>query len=108
MLQPQFFLPDLLDFSLSVLFVGLAVVSIFKFPGEYPLLMFAILGPSLVKVAFEYPLMSMSRYVLPLFPGFILLAQAGGRRLFHFVWLTISIILMALAAAGFFLWQWVA
>ncbi len=108
MIGPHPFLPDFMDFSLTIIFIILAVIAAFKLPGEYSLLMIAILIPPLVKVAFNYPLMSMSRYLLPLFPGFLLLARAGRSRVFNFLWLVISMILMGLAAAGFFLWQWVA
>ncbi len=99
---------DFMDFSLTMLFIGLTVIAAFKLPGEYSLLMAAVLGPSIVKVAFDMPLMSMSRYLLPLFPGFLLLAHFGRKPLFHWLWLIFSLTLMALAAAGFFLWQWVA
>ncbi len=104
----QIYIPDFLDFTLSILFIGLTVVAAFKLPGEYSLLMFAVVMPGLVKVALNYPLMSMSRYLLPVFPGFLLLAHFGRKRLFNWLWLIFSITLMVLAAGGFFLWQWVA
>ncbi len=108
LIGPKGCITDFMDFTLTMIFIILMVVAAFKLPGEYWMFMAAILVPSTVKVAFDMPLMSMSRYLLPLFPGFLILADLGRRRLFHFSWLIFSTALMAISAAGFFFWWWVA
>ncbi|PZR98899.1 MAG: hypothetical protein DLM69_08060, partial [Candidatus Chloroheliales bacterium] len=55
------------------------------------------------------PLLSISRFVVVLFPAFMLLGLAGARsRTFHLVWLLLSVMLLALYFIRFANWYWVA
>jgi hypothetical protein len=49
------------------------------------------------------PLMSTSRYVLVLFPAFVVLAQLGRHRRLHYSWLILSLLLL-----GFFLYAFLS
>ena len=100
--------PVFLDLLAAVLLVGLVIGAFRRLPREHMLLMGPLLLLSLVRVNDQGLLRSMSRYVLPLFPGYILLARAGARSRFHWPWICSSFALQALASAVFFLWFWVA
>ena len=54
------------------------------------------------------PLLSFPRFVLVLFPAFILLAAAGRRPWLHYLILTVSLLLLALYTIRFTNWFWVA
>ena len=54
------------------------------------------------------PLLSFPRFVLVLFPAFILLAAAGRRPWLHYLILAVSLLLLALYTIRFTNWFWVA
>jgi len=60
------------------------------------------LGSFLIKVLESGILISTSRYVLVLFPGFLLLAEWGKNRWFDWLWSAVSFISMLLLATFFF------
>ena len=96
------------DLFFALLFVGLTIVAFHKLPMLYALYMAVMLAGTLTKVAGVQPLLSLSRYVLVLFPGFVLLARLGQRGL----WWNRLIVYSALALSLFFsgqftIWGWV-
>jgi len=56
----------------------------------------------------QNPLLSLPRFVLILFPAFILLARAGRRPWVHYLILTLSFLLLGLYTIRFANWYWVA
>lgn len=88
--------PDLLFLALTVL----SFVGPWRFPREgrayalYAAVLFLFL--QLFPIAGPMPLASLSRYVLEIFPAFIILAALGEKRTFHVSWLL-------MAEAGFFM-----
>ncbi|TES91811.1 MAG: hypothetical protein E3J88_01925 [Anaerolineales bacterium] len=96
------------DLFLAVLFITLTVIAFRKLPVEYGLLMVGLLAISVLKVTNYGLLESVSRYVLPIFPGFLVLADWGKNRWFHRVWTVLTLALLLLLASIFFTWGWVA
>jgi hypothetical protein len=97
-----------LDLFATLLFALLTIISFRSLPREHTLVMGAMLLIALTRVSDLGLLRSMSRYSLPLFPGFILLARAGRRPAVHWLWIVLCFTLQATASALFFLWYWVA
>ena len=102
--QPNFFgkiyvYPDLL----SVFLFGWAIIWAAK-RSWWPeaIFMSATLGSFLIKVLDSGLLISTSRYVLVLFPGFLMLAEWGKNRWFDKVWSVVSFALMLFLATFFF------
>jgi len=89
------------------LFAALIMIAFRVLPREYMLLMVSLFFVPLVKLSGDGLLRAMSRYVLPLFPGFVLLARSGRRPRFRWPWICLSFTLQAIASAAFFLWFWV-
>lgn len=93
---------SLVDLVPDLLFLALTILSFagpWRFPGEarvyalYAAVLFLFL--QLFPIAGPMPLASLSRYVLEMFPAFIILAALGKKRTFHASWLL-------MAEAGFF------
>ena len=97
-----------MDFVIAVLFISLMAATVKYLPLEYPLLMLVLFAPTLFKVGESGIFVSVSRYVLPLFPGFMILGYWGQNKIFRIGWLVISFALQALMSAAFILWVWVA
>jgi hypothetical protein len=96
------------DLLFAVLFIGLTIVALFRLPSMYGLYMAATLTGALAKVADVQPLLSLSRYVLVLFPGFVLLAMLGRRS----AWWNRAIVypsatLLLFFTGQFAIWGWV-
>ncbi len=70
--------------------------------------MIVLFLPALMKITHQNYLVSISRYVLPLWPGFMMLAIFGENKLFNRFWFTISSLLLLIASALFFISFWVA
>jgi len=71
----QFRVIEPFDLTFAVLFIALTVAAWRTLPRIYGSYMAAMLGGSLTKVSEVQPLLSLSRYVLVLFPGFVVLTQ---------------------------------
>jgi hypothetical protein len=96
------------DLFFAFLFIGLTAISFFRLPLMYALYSSLALIGALTKVGEVQPLLSLSRYVLALFPGFMLLARAGERS----TWWNRAIVYPSVALSVFFvgqfvLWGWV-
>jgi hypothetical protein len=96
------------DLAFAVLFALLTVQAFRKLPGMYGLYMAATLLGTLSKVSDVQPLLSVSRYVLVLFPGHILLAMWGERHAWaNRIVLYPSLALWLFYAGQFAIWGWV-
>lgn len=67
----------------------------------------AVLLSALVKVNQTNTLVSTARYVLPLFPIYLMLAKAGRQRWAAYLWFTTSALAWFLASMAFFSWLWI-
>jgi hypothetical protein len=91
-----------------VLFVGLTVVAWRRFGAPYGLFSAVSLAIPLSVPSERWPLLSMPRFGLVLFPCFLALAALGGRPRAHTAILVVSSIMLGIAVAQWSLWQWVA
>jgi hypothetical protein len=90
------------------LFAGLTVVAWRRFGAPYGL--FAALGLALpLSVPSDrWPLLSLPRFGVVIFPFFLALAALGGRPRVHAAILACSALFLGLAVVQWSLWQWVA
>ena len=99
---------ETLDTMLVLLAIPLLIYGFVRLPLEYaifPLMLYLLplFSPSTV-----HPLMSMSRFLIVMFPLFIALAILTRRQLTFTLALVPSIVLLALLTAQFATWYWVA
>jgi hypothetical protein len=104
----QFRFVEPFDLLLALLFIALTIAAFRKLPLIYPLYMAAMLAGTLTKVSDIQPLLAVSRYVLVLFPGFVVLARWGWQR----VWVHRLVIygfsaLLIFFTGQFAIWGWV-
>jgi Gpi18-like mannosyltransferase len=97
----------LLDTLLAVLFIALLVGVYKMLPKEYFLIMLVLFLPALMKIDNVNQLVSVSRYLLCLFPGFIILGYWGKNAIFHRVLVILFFMGQAITSAAFFMWIWV-
>ncbi len=90
------------------LFVWLSVIVWRRFGAIYGLYCLAGLAIPLSAPSSRWPLLSMPRFGLALFPVFFALAVIGGRPRAHTAILGASAILLGVAVSQWALWQWVA
>ena len=91
-----------------VLFVFLTVVAWRRLGAPYGLYCAVGLAIPLSAPSTKWPLLSMPRFGLALFPIFIALAVVGGRPRLHTAILAVGGILLGVAISQWALWQWVA
>ncbi|HZT54260.1 MAG TPA: mannosyltransferase family protein, partial [Gaiellaceae bacterium] len=91
-----------------VLFVWLATIAWRRFGAPYGLFSFASLAIPLSVPSDKWPLLSMPRFGLAVFPLFLALAVVGGRPRLHAGIVAVSGILLGVAVVQWALWQWVA
>jgi hypothetical protein len=99
-------LPPFLDLAVTLLFGSLTVLAFRRLgvgPGLY---MAAMLLVPMSKITADDRLQSMTRYVLVLFPGFMLLALAGDRPLVNRIIVVFSLLLLGIFTAVFVHWGW--
>ncbi|MEX1172113.1 MAG: glycosyltransferase family 39 protein, partial [Chloroflexota bacterium] len=90
----------LLNLAGLLLFGGLILAGLRRLPLSYSL----YVVPQLVLLAIRaptWPLMSGARYLLVLFPCFVILALAGRNPRFHTAWVVISLLLLGFFATKF-------
>jgi hypothetical protein len=90
------------------LFAWLSVVAWRRFGPVYGLYCLVSLAIPLSVPSSRWPLVSMPRFGLALFPIFLALAVVGGRPRAHTAILAVSGILLGVAVSQWALWQWVA
>ena len=91
-----------------VLFVVLTVVVWRRFGAPYGLFCALSLAIPLSAPAERWPLVSIPRFGLVVFPFFLALAALGGRPRVHTAIVGVSAIMLGVAVSQWALWQWVA
>ena len=90
------------------LFLWLTVVAWRRFGAPYGLFCALSLALPLSTPSSEWPLQSLPRFGLVVFPFFLALAVIGGRPRLHAVIVATSSVLLGVAVTQWALWQWVA
>ena len=95
-------------FAFLVLLIALTVIAWRRFGAPYGLFCAVSLAIPLSAPSTRWPLLSMPRFGLVLFPCFLALAVIGGRPRVHTAILVVSSIMLGVAVTQWALWQWVA
>jgi mannosyltransferase PIG-V len=95
-------------FAFLVLLVALTVVAWRRFGAPYGLFAAVSLAIPLSVPSERWPLLSMPRFGIVLFPCFLALATLGGRPRVHTAILVASSVMLGVAVTQWALWQWVA
>ncbi len=96
------------DILLGVWALVLLVIGLRRLPFQYTLYALVLLVPSLTKILNNDTLMSLSRYVLPIFPLFVLHDRMLTTRGARIAVGTVFLAGQALLAFMFYRWMWVA
>jgi hypothetical protein len=91
-----------------VLFVVLTVIAWRRFGAAYGLFAALSLAIPLSAPSERWPLLSLPRFGLTIFPLFLALASLGGRPRAHTAIVAVSSLLLGVSVAQWALWQWVA
>ncbi len=90
-----------LNLLVLVLFVALFIWGLKRLPSTYSVITGIFLIAILMTDTPQFPLVSLNRYVLPLFPAFLLLAQWGRNRSFRYSYVAVAAMLMGAQALIF-------
>jgi hypothetical protein len=96
------------DLAFLVLFIVLTVIAWRRFGAAYGLFAAVSLAIPLSYPSSRWPLLSLPRFGLGIFPLFLALAFLGGRPRVHTALVACSAVLLGLAVVQWALWQWVA
>ena len=96
------------DAFFGLLFIVLTGIAFRKLPAAFGTYVGVSLLPTLLLPIAGMPLQSIPRYVLVLFPGFVVLAWLGRKPAWHRVVLYPSALLLAFFTALYVAWYWVA
>jgi hypothetical protein len=99
---------NLENLAFLVLFVVLTVLAWRRFGAPYGLFAAVSLAIPLSVPSERWPLLSLPRFGLTIFPLFLALAALGGRPRAHTAILAVSSLLLGVAVVQWSLWQWVA
>ena len=91
-----------------VLFIVLTVIAWRRFGAPYGLFAALSLAIPLSVPSDRWPLLSMPRFGLTIFPLFLALASLGGRPRAHTAIVVVSSLLLGVSVVQWALWQWVA
>ncbi len=91
-----------------VLFIALTVIAWHRFGAPYGLFAAISLAIPLSVPSERWPLLSLPRFGLTVFPFFLALAALGGRPRVHTAIVGVSSLLLGVAIVQWALWQWVA
>ena len=92
----------------TLLFLALAALAWRRFGAPYGLFALVSLAVPLSFPAERFPLLSMSRFGLVVFPLVLALAVLGARKRLHEAIVAVSTLLLGVAVVQWALWQWVA
>jgi hypothetical protein len=95
-------------FLFLLLFAALTVVAWRRFGAPYGLYSALSLAVPLSIPSERWPLLSLPRFGLVVFPFFLALAALGGRPRAHTAIVGVSAIMLGVAVSQWALWQWVA
>ncbi|HST26410.1 MAG TPA: mannosyltransferase family protein [Gaiellaceae bacterium] len=90
------------------LFIWLSIVAWRRFGAVYGVYCLVGLAIPLSAPSSRWPLLSMPRFGLALFPIFLALAVVGGRPRAHTAILAVSAVVLGVAVSQWAVWQWVA
>ena len=99
---------NLAQLGFLVLFAGLTVVAWRSFGAPYGLFAAVSLAIPLSVPSERWPLLSVQRFGLVVFPLFMALAVLGSRPRVHMGVVVVSAVLLGVLSAQWALWQWVA
>jgi len=99
---------NLENLAFLFLFVALTVIAWRRFGAPYGLFAAVSLAIPLSVPSERWPLLSMPRFGLTIFPLFLALASLGARPRAHTAILAVSSLLLGVAVVQWALWQWVA
>jgi hypothetical protein len=91
-----------------VLLIALAVLAWRRFGAPYGLFAVVSLAIPLSLPSDRWPLLSMPRFALVIFPIFLALASLGGRPRVHTAVVAVSSLFLGIGVAQWALWQWVS
>jgi hypothetical protein len=91
-----------------VLFAALTVIAWRRFGAPYGLFAALSLAIPLSVPSERWPLLSLPRFGLTIFPLFLALATIGGRPRLHTAIVSVSAIMLGVAVVQWSLWQWVS
>jgi hypothetical protein len=106
-LSPQGTFIDALNLTMTGVFLAMAVVAFRKLPPVYGIYMAATMFVLLLRRTTLQPLVSMSRYVLVLFPAFMLWGRWGGNPWVQRLIVYPSVALLLYLSGQFVMWGWV-
>ncbi len=90
-----------LNLLILVVFVVLFVYGLKRLNSTYSFLLIIFILAILMTDSPTFPLVSLDRYVLPLFPAFLLLAQLGAKKAYEYAYLAFSGVLLGAMALIF-------
>lgn len=99
---------NLENLAFLVLYAGLAVVAWRRLPAAYALFATLSLLLPLATPSYRWPLLSMPRFGVVVFPFFMVLALLGARPRVHNAIVGVSSTLLGVTLVEWALWQWVA
>jgi hypothetical protein len=99
---------NLENLAFLILFVALTIVAWRRFGAPYGLFAAVSLAIPLSVPSDRWPLLSLPRFGLTVFPFFLALAALGGRPRVHTAIVAISALMLGVAVVQWSLWQWVA
>jgi hypothetical protein len=99
---------NLENLAFLILFVALTVIAWRRFGAPYGLFAALSLAIPLSVPSERWPLLSLPRFGLTIFPFFLALAALGGRPRVHTAIVAVSSLLLGVAVVQWALWQWVA
>jgi hypothetical protein len=99
---------NLENLAFIILFIALTVIAWRRFGAPYGLFAALSLAIPLSVPSERWPLLSLPRFGLTIFPFFLALAALGGRPRVHTAIVAVSSLLLGVAVVQWALWQWVA
>ena len=103
----NFPITNILDVLFTLLFLGLGLAVWKQLPRVYGIYYMGFMALYLTRIADVYPLLSMARYVLALFPAFLIMPPYGEHPVLRRVIIYISILGTLFLSAQFAVWGWV-
>jgi hypothetical protein len=107
-LSPEGSFINVLDLSMAGVFLAMTVLSFRKLPREYGIYMAVTLCALILRRTTIQPLVSMSRYVLVLFPAFMLWGRWGRNPRVQRLIVYPSVALLLYLCGQFAMWGWAA
>lgn len=98
---------NFLDIFFTLIFLAVGVGVWKKLPRIYGVYYASFMAVYLIRIANVYPLLSMSRYVLSLFPAFLVMAQYDENPILKRILIYGSILGALFLSAQFAMWGWV-